>query len=223
MRILFTKTISKEFLTSKLNKEIAFDIIPFLEIKHIPVNSFQNQIEPSFPNYLISSQNAVESIKNLKLDGEFYVVGKNTAKLLQKYGFHVKQVKKYASELADSIIENSVTTGWNFFCGNNRRETLVAKLSKNGHKINEILVYHSEIKPVKLNSINFDAVAFFSPLGVRSFFKNNTVSDETAIFTIGETTADEVGNYVQNKTLTPSEPTINEMISMINKFFHDKK
>lgn len=221
-KVLFTKEISSEFLRQNLSQEIDFDVVNFLEIK---INSEENIIpllENSIPNYLITSQNSVEAIKNLDLKGDFYVIGQKTAEKLIQNNFKVEVVKNYASELAEFILKNESPKDWMFFCGNNRRDELFDKLIPNGHSIKEIECYQSNAIPHDLDENNYDGIAFFSPLGVKSYLENNKILPETIIFSIGKTTSEEVKIHTNNKIINAEIPLSESVVKTINEYYVEK-
>lgn len=218
IEILFTKDISADVL-SHLNPNIKASVYNFLPIEILPFSDFENAIDWHTNHYLISSQNAVKSIENLDLKGEFYVVGQKTAQLVREKNFQVKIEFDYAEDLANYIIQNLTPQKWNFFCGNHRRDTLIEILSQNQHQINEIIVYHSTPNPIQLPQNNWDGICFLSPLGVNSYFQNNVIQTKTRIFAIGKTTAEELKKFTNQKIILPTIPTIESLIETINKKF----
>lgn len=216
-KILFTKEISSDYLKQNLLQNIDFDVFNFLDIKINSEEKIKSQIDNSITNYLISSQNSVKAIQNLNLEGKFYVVGKKTAENLKQNNFQVEIVRNYASELAKFIIENESQKNWMFFCGNNRRDELLEKLIPKGHSIKEIQCYESIPVHHNLGEKYYDGIAFFSPLGIKSYFENNTINPETIIFTIGKTTSEEVKIHTKNKIITAEIPTLESVIQSINE------
>jgi uroporphyrinogen-III synthase len=87
-----------------------------------------------------------------------------------------------------------------FFCGDQRMDILPDILTKYGVGLTELIVYDTSLTAVHLET-QPDAIMFFSPTAVRSFFSMNTLSGNTRIFAMGKTTADAL------KELT-SEPII---------------
>ncbi len=218
-KILFTKEISSEFLRQNLSQEIDFDVISFLEIKVHPEEKIVTLLNNSISNYLITSKNSIQAIKNLDLKGNFYVVGQKTAEKLIQNNFNVKVVRNYASDLAEFILENETPKDWIFFCGNNRRDELFEKLIPNGHSIHEIQCYESKLVSHDLDGKNYDGIAFFSPLGVKSYLEKNTISPETVIFTIGKTTLEEVRIHTNNKIINAEIPTLESVLETINTYY----
>ncbi len=76
-----------------------------------------------------------------------------------------------AAELAAAIITNGQFKQVVFFCGNQRLDTLPTLLKDAGIEVVEIIVYETIATPVKVNG-TFDAILFFSPSAVKSFFQS---------------------------------------------------
>src|SRR5690606_13990605 len=216
------KEISLEFLKQNLPQNIHFDVVNFLEIKIHPKEKIVPFLENSIDNYLITSQNSVEAIKGLGLKGNFYVVGQKTAKKLIQNNFEVKAVKNYASELAEFILENDSPKNWIFFCGNNRHDELFEQLIPNGHLIKEIQCYESIPVYHDLEGKIYDGIAFFSPLGVKSYLEKNKISPETVIFSIGKTTSEEIKIHTKNKIINAEIPTLESVVQTINDIYVKK-
>jgi uroporphyrinogen-III synthase len=116
-----------------------------------------------------------------------------------------------ATELAAKIIANGQYKQVVFFCGNQRRDELPHLLEEAGIEVIEIVVYETIATPV-LTPNNIDAVLFFSPSAVKSFFSINTLKKDTACIAIGDTTAAEIGEYTSNKVITSEAPTQQNML-----------
>jgi uroporphyrinogen-III synthase len=74
-----------------------------------------------------------------------------------------------------------------FFCGDQRMDILPDNLKKHGIRLDELIVYDTRLTPVRLEE-QPDAILFFSPTAVRSFFSMNELSPETMVFVMGKTT-----------------------------------
>jgi uroporphyrinogen-III synthase len=215
MKILFTKEIPNDFLKGKLNPKLEYECTPLLKIETLLQQDFKSKILIG-TNYIVTSQNAVEAISHLKLTEHFFVVGKKTAKKLNELNFHVEHFENSAAELGKYLVENKIPVSWNYFCGNNRRDELIQILEKNNHPVNEIICYNSVPVQEKLNTENHEAIVFFSPLGVQSFFQNNQIQAGCVIFAIGNTTKFEIKKFTKNPVLIPEIPTIESLIDKIN-------
>lgn len=176
-------------------------------------------------NLLFTSQNAVHSFlanpksKDLipKLrDKNVFCVGLKTKALLSDNGFNVVAYTGYASDLAEIITLIYNKESFTFFSGNLRRDTLPDALKEAGIKFNEIQVYDTSLQPQKIKTA-VDALLFFSPSGVESYLKENTIKKETC-FCIGETTAEALHKITKN-IIIADQPTVENVIEdVINEY-----
>jgi uroporphyrinogen-III synthase len=171
---------------------------------------------------IFTSQNAVESIlqhpkcEDLKSKNVFSV-GMKTKDLLTQNGFNVIAYTGYASDLAEiiSLIYNKES--YTFFCGNLRRAILPDTLKENGITFNEIEVYETNITSKKIKS-KLDGILFFSPSGVESYLKLNTIKDEMC-FCIGETTAESLENKKIKNIIIADKPSVENVISDVLEYY----
>jgi uroporphyrinogen-III synthase len=167
---------------------------------------------------IFTSQNAVQSIlqhpkcNELKSKNVFSV-GMKTKDLLTQNGFNVIAYTGYASDLAEiiSLIYNKES--YTFFCGNLRRAILPDTLKENGITFNEIEVYETNITSKKIKS-KLDGILFFSPSGVESYLKLNTIKDEMC-FCIGETTAESLENKKIKNIIIADKPSVENVIAEV--------
>lgn len=93
-----------------------------------------------------------------------------------------------------------------FFCGDQRRDELPQTLTGQGIRVNEWVVYTTLRTPHRVEQY-YDAVAFFSPSAVHSFFfVNTTMPPATILFAIGQTTAEAIRQYTANRTIVSAAP-----------------
>ncbi|TDW50284.1 uroporphyrinogen-III synthase [Flavobacterium sp. 270] len=165
-------------------------------------------------NLIFTSQNAVQSVlkdpnvEKLK-SKNVYCVGLKTKALLADNGFNVIAYTGYASDLAEIITLIYGSESYTFFSGNLRRDTLPEALKEAGIKFNEIQVYETSLQPQKIKA-NSEALLFFSPSGVKSYLKDNTIQKQIC-FCIGETTAEALSKITKN-IIIADQPTIEDVI-----------
>lgn len=222
-KILFTKELEKNWLNQNLTNKIHYEICPLLDIEIYQPSDFVGKIDPNSSKFIVSSQNSAKAIANLKLEGEFFVVGQNTAKKLSEDGKKIKHFENYAFDLGNYILRNYEPQSWNFFCGNNRRETLFELLRTNGHTVNEIICYASTPQKKKVPTSEFDAVVFFSPLAVKTYFSISQSKQDVHFFSIGETTTSEIIKHTNHKIITSEIPTKEKLIKKINEYYDSEK
>jgi uroporphyrinogen-III synthase len=145
-----------------------------------------------------------------------YCVGDKTAQFLEEKNVKVTVKANSAEELADEILLNKNIEELYFFCGNLRRNELPEMLTENNIKVNEIEVYTTNFKPVKIKN-TYDGVLFFSPSSVKSYLLKNTDTQSIA-FCIGNTTASEAIDDFEN-VFVADEPTVENVIESVNLYF----
>jgi uroporphyrinogen-III synthase len=124
-----------------------------------------------------------------------------------------------ASELAELITGKGVKEVL-FFCGNKRRDELPSILTTAGVQVHEVVVYETVETPVN-TADDVDAILFFSPSAVQSFFTANQPKDSTVCFAIGKTTADSIAGYTKNKIYTSEAPSQEALLNEVFAYFRD--
>ena len=175
---------------------------------------------------VFTSANGVEAVRqNLQLKGVtqspawkvFCIAGKTKDVVASAFpAAEVMGTAEYGSDLAGRILEQGGVQEVVFFCGNQRRDELPSILKEAGITVHEITVYQTEETPSHVEE-DLDAVLFFSPSGVRSFFAANGLKKEAICFAIGRTTAEAIAPFTPNKIIT-SEATSPE--SVLEAVYH---
>lgn len=183
---------------------------------------FREVIPPSgYTHFIFSSQNAVKAFLQVRNPAyptpgalHCYCVGEETRRLLENNGFHVVQSARSARLLARRIIESARDKQFLFPCGNLRRDTIPFMLGEAGISVREVIAYDTLLNPQEFQEV-FDAILFFSPSGVRSYYQANEGGSALALC-IGPTTAAEVKKYT-NRFMIADEPSISSVISLVNR------
>ena len=175
-------------------------------------------------NLIFTSQNAVQSIlQHPKCDElkskNVFSVGMKTKDLLTENGFNVIAYTGYASDLAEIISLIYSKESYTFFSGNLRRDFLPNTLKENGITFNEIEVYETNITSKKIKE-KLDGILFFSPSGVESYFKLNTIKEEMC-FCIGETTAEALENKKVKNIIIAEKPSIENVIDEVIEYYNN--
>jgi uroporphyrinogen-III synthase len=216
IKILSTKTLSNIQKEALINADFNVIEADFIKTEHQDFD-----LKNIKDNLIFTSQNAVHSIlqhpkcEELKTKPVF-CVGLKTKILLSENGFNVDVYTGYASDLAEIITLIHGSDSFTFFSGNLRREILPQALKEGNVDFNEIKVYETTLTPHKIKD-SVEAILFFSPSGVESYLKENTIKKETC-FCIGETTA-EVLEKITKNIIIAENPTIEDVIEeCINEY-----
>ncbi len=209
IQILSTKILTE--IQKKALLEANFSVIDadFIQTKNQDFELIQLQ-----DNLIFTSQNAAQSVllhpKSNELKSKnVFCVGLKTKALLEENGFNVIVYVDYASDLAEIITLIYANESYTFFSGNLRKETLPKALKDAKITFNEIQVYETTLTPQKIKS-PVEAILFFSPSGVESYLKENTIKKELC-FCIGETTAEALVTKSKN-ILIAAQPSVENVI-----------
>lgn len=206
--------LSTKILSSIQKQELQKANIDLVEANFIETQNKPFKIQDINENLIFTSQNAVHSVlsdpKSEELKSKnVFCVGLKTKILLSESGFNVVAYTGYAADLAEIITLIYSNESYTFFSGNLRRETLPKALKDAGVKLNEINVYETTLTPQKINSA-VDAILFYSPSGIESYLKENTIKNEKC-FCIGETTAEALEKITKN-IIIADQPTVEDVI-----------
>ncbi len=208
----------KEFISIKPinSKEVYDEIMAIVENKNVS-------------NIVFTSANAVDTVITYLHQGDtYYVPNWNifclSGKTKDAIKPHISEKKivaiaDNASGLSQKIIDSGVKEAV-FFCGNKRRNDLPDTLKKSHVKLKEIIVYETAETSKPLTK-NFDAVLFFSPSAVNSFFSANQLNKKTVCFAIGNTTAAAIESYTGNKIIASESPTQERVLAEVNFYFEN--
>lgn len=197
--------------------------VSLVEYNAIHIELLPFKTPTNIENAIFTSQNAVLSFqksipKNISLTiHNCFCVGEKTKALLEHYGHEVVMMTEYATELSNYLVENHAESSFYFFCGNIRSDEIPTRLKENNINFNEIIVYETTLNPKKFER-TFDAVLFFSPSGVQSYFEKNNNHNSIAVC-IGTTTADEAKSYMDNVVIsnnTTVESVIAKAVKTLN-------
>jgi len=125
---------------------------------------------------------------------------------------------------ADKLAEKIVASGVQqivFFCGSIRRDELPSMLLQNNILLTELSVYETIETPKQVNT-NYDAVLFFSPSAVRSFFTANQLKPAITCFAIGTTTANTIKEFSSNKIIIAEAPSQEALANELQKYFKNQ-
>jgi len=207
------KSNQKQFL---LNADFSVIEADFIKITSLP---FQIKNNPTL--LLFTSQNGVKSVlENDKVDELKQIpsicVGSKTRKLLEDNGFTVLETKEYAEELAPIIQEEFSKAYIAFFAGNIRRNTLPDAMNKASISFDEYTVYTNFENPIEIVA-QTNALLFYSPSGIRSYLKLNTITNQMC-FCIGTTTADALKGISENIVIAAQQTVENVIVQCINYY-----
>lgn len=177
---------------------------------------------------VFTSKNAVRALAELleKNPTELckkknFTVGIKATERLAELGIKANVRSDNAMILAQIIARNADVKAVDFFCGDQALDDLPEYLASKNIKVNKEIVYHTELVHEKVSTELFDALLFFSPSAVYSFFKKNQVNCKTPAFCIGATTAEAVRRRCENPRIIAHQPSIDGVVDRVIEYFQD--
>lgn len=221
MKILFTKLLDAAVLSKELGEDFAAECVEVIKTTPLSIDSFDLKNH----SLIFTSSKGVNSFfkNNFSLSEDFnsknfnktYCVGEKTKRELRKHGFGTFKVVKNAHTLSKFIIDHCQQEKFIHFCGNLALDVLDKKLPLQNISYKKVTVYTTE----ELNPVipeKYHAIVFFSPSGVRSFVKNNSL-DDMILVSIGETTANELKKYTSKPILSSEGNNLASVLKLIRK------
>ncbi len=228
IKILCTRPLTATLIDEAAGAGISIDELSFIETESILSIEVQQEIElvsTEIATVVFTSMNAVDAVTTF-LDGHqpewtIYSIGTATARLIKEYfgEERIAGAANDASALADLVAEDRFTDEVVFFCGDQRRDELPDILRQHDIEVNEIVVYQTIEVPHKIDEF-YHGILFFSPSAVRSFFRLNKLEEKTIAFAIGNTTANEIKKFSNNKIIISDEPGKENLVQKMMEYFN---
>ncbi len=209
--ILSTKKLSEAQQQLVLNAGLGLVHMDFIDMSLL---NFEYQDTVS--NAIFTSKNGVNAVlkHGIKINNAF-CVGFRTKELLEQKGITVSLAEKNGATLGKSITNRHKKTSFVYFCAEDRLDILPNILKEEEITFTEVPVYKTVSTPKKVNS-EFNGILFFSPSGVKSFFKLNELNSHA--FCIGDTTASALEKHTTNYTVAKTPSIENVLVTAINYF-----
>lgn len=226
IHILSTRPVGKMLKAAAAKDDIIIDEVSFIETAETIDISKAKKIQElsSQKNTVVfTSMNAVNSVGKYiseKTKWKIFCIGNTTRKIVRDFfgEENIAGIADNANELAEKIIKNPSIKNIVFFCGSQRRDELPEKLKNNGISVEEIIVYKTIETPQTLTR-QYDAILFFSPSAVHSFFSKNSIPGKTKLFAIGKTTANSVKKFTQLPVYISDKPGKEDLVNIAIQHF----
>ncbi len=226
IEILCTRPLNELLIQKAFAKNIFIDVVAFVETEPTRAPAILAQIQ-ELANQKITavftSTNAVEAIitQFSKVpDWTIYCLGGITKDVVYYFFGEpaVAETAKNATALAEKITRKKSIKEVVFFCGDHRLDDLPEMLRFNNITVHELVVYKTIQLPLFIEK-DYDAILFFSPSAVHSFFSMNTIRSGVTLFSIGNTTAATIQTYCANKIIISEWPGKEQMIENVISYF----
>lgn len=223
IKIIFTGTsCPKNHLSN-----VEIEHIPFIKVEPEKLNLEDKKMlhDASFKTWIFTSKNGVKQLLNniedvsVLKDKVIYALGEKTAVLLKEKADDVVIPQDFnMKSLAKTLISNKIDGEVLVFSGRLRKPDLINVLKRNEVEFKEIFLYKTILMPHKVKMADFDGVVFFSPSGAQSFFQNNRLKANHAVFCIGSTTENEVRRFFSGNIFKPERSNMKSIMREIEEF-----
>ena len=229
INILCTRPIDPALVKTAASKNIDIEVRSFIDTAAVTTAAVVTQIRQALQQsatVVFTSMNAVtsvgEQLGGLKPDWNIYSIGTSTDQLVKNYfGEGLIGGTAYnAADLATLIINDRFADEVIFFCGNQRRDELPDMLHNNDIDVKEIEVYQTTALPQRMEK-DYDGILFFSPSAVESFFLDNSINEQTILFAIGNTTAESIKEFTNNKIIISTTPGKENLVQQMMAYFEE--
>lgn len=219
-KVLSTKTLSADLLLEASKLHLQIKCIEVIETGAVDFEANKMLKEECL---IFTSANAVkyffqktssQSVKSKKV----YAIGANTCRELNAYNIAPINVADNAKELADIIVNEKHIRCVLHVCGNLRLNMLQERFTTAGIDYNDLVVYQTNLLKPKVTE-RFDAVMFYSPSGVESFFSVNDINAAPVFCCIGETTASAVRKLTDSIVIIAKQPSPIAMATVLAEYF----
>lgn len=228
IKILSTKKLLDDSAEIMRDERIELFEQNFISTKSILQNTdseLLNMLAQQKLHVIFTSANAVKAVAEKLLfqpKWKVFCINGNTQKTIEQL-FTKAEIIDHApngEKLSEKILAYQHVKNFLFFSGDRRMHTIPDKLYEAGKYLQEIVVYQTELTPVKLDD-NYNGILFFSPSGVESFFSENKISNETVLFSLGPSTTKAIKKYSEN-IIECNFPSEEEMVKSVNNYFKVK-
>ncbi len=194
----------------------------FVDYSAISIEYLTFKIDEEFNNYIFTSQNGVKAFLKSIHHPDIYTknvfcVGEKTKLLLEENNLKVLETAENTSKLSKIIVEKYKNSSFFILSGNLRRPELSEAFKINNVRYKEVICYNTTLNYKRFDS-TFDGILFFSPSGVLSFTKENSLTTSWA-FCIGETTGEEAKKHT-DQVVIANKPTIENVLVQAIKHFN---
>lgn len=211
-KILFTKNLSEDQI-DRLSK---LDIVCSPLFNYIPIKDVDLPEMDRIRTVIFTSARAV-TVASDKFDLEKLVKNRTIYAVGQKTADAIKDKAGVESVIGSAGAE-SMLSGYDggdalFLCGRDRMDSVEKTFQTLDIPLSVVELYFAEKSKFSVDIEQFDAIAFFSPSGVKSCRERSSL-EEKVIFAIGSSTAKEIGDGA----IVADYPSVDSVIDKILEY-----
>lgn len=227
IQILSTRLLKSELVQRARRHNIYPDAVAFIQNTPDVKPEISEKIKELALRRIVAvftSIHAVEVVRSeldsITPDWQIFCTGGATKEALLEFFPETSIIAsaKNASSLADKILIQENVKEVYFFCSRQRLNDLPETLSVAKVNVHELMVYQTIGTPSSIEQ-EYQAILFFSPSAVHSFFSMNTIPFSTTLFSIGKTTTATIESYCGNEVITSQWPGEANLVDLVIDHF----
>lgn len=227
VQILSTRLLKSELVQRARQHHIYADAVAFIQNTADVKPETSEKIKELAARKIVAVFTSIHAVEVVRAelgeiipDWRIFCTGGATKEALLEF-FPEGQIiatAKNASGLADKILIQEDVKEVFFFCSKQRLNDLPETLRTAKVTVQELMVYQTIGTPATIDK-EYQAVLFFSPSAVHSFFSMNTISIDTTLFSIGKTTTSTIESYCGNEVVTSQWPGEANLVDLVIDHF----
>lgn len=225
------------FLDLATEFNLKVDFRPFIHVEGVVAKDFRKSkiYIDQYPCVIFTSRNAIEHYFRLSEEmrvkvsenTKYFCISEAIALYLQKFIQYRKRKVFFGDgkipKLIEILIKHKDKTDGKFLlpCSDVRDQGTIDLLTKANIDFSEAIMFKTVASDLSdLRDIKYDVLAFFSPTGIVSLFKNfpDFVQDETRIAVFGNTTAEAARERDLRLDIIAPSPEHPSMVSAIKSY-----
>lgn len=219
LTILSTKILDPGARTYALEQGWSLREESFIDIRPLPVPGHPVDVDALV---VFTSENGVACSPDVRPARMACLEGKTVAAARARWPLAaIVCTADSGQALAECILRAGGFTRVCFFCAAEHRPELPEALRAAGIDVDAVPVY-ATVKTPKNIDTPYDAVLFFSPSAVDSFFQHNRLPEGAVCFAIGQTTAKAVAQHSDARTIAGGTPSQEALLACV-RFYYDNQ
>lgn len=228
IKILSTKGLNESAVEYADTLGVKINCIDFIQTEAVAFDA--QQINWNNTDAIVfTSSNAVryffgEGRGHVPTGKTIFSLSGKTATELNEYGIVPTFTAINAAALAGAIIGVKAVKNMLHVCGNLKLETIETQMTSAGINYTPLLVYNTFYGDAKPIAEQYDGIMFFSPSGVHSYLRGNSIQPDVIYCCIGQTTADSLRALNTNaQIIVPEIPSPEAMTVEVARYFQTRQ
>lgn len=228
IKILSTKSLSTNAIEYADTLGVKINCVDFIQTEAVHFDEQQINWN-TLDAVVFTSSNAVryffgEGGGRVPAGKTIFSLSGKTAAELKEYGITPTFTAINAAALAGAIIGVKAVKNLLHVCGNLKLETIETQITSAGINYHPLVVYNTYYGDAQPLTEQYDGIMFFSPSGVQSYLRGNSIQPDVIYCCIGQTTADSLRALnTHAQIIVPEIPSPEAMTVEVARYFQTRQ